>query len=170
MSRMTFGLLALAALAAMPAAAQEAKVGDIVITQAWSRATPKGSPVAAGYLTIRNTGSTADKLIAAETTAAKVTQVHEMSMEGGVMKMRQMTNGLDIPAGKTVELKPGGYHIMLMDLARPLAQGDDYKITLVFEHAGKATVDVKVGGIGDTAPMKSDDMPAMNHDSMHMNH
>ena len=152
MSRMTFGLLALAALAAMPAAAQEAKVGDLVITQAWSRATPKGSPVAAGYLTIRNTGSTADKLIAAETTAAKVTQVHEMSMEGGVMKMRQMTNGLDIPPGKTVELKPGGYHLMILGLKRPLTQGETARIDLNFEHAGKTPVDFKVGGIGDKGP------------------
>jgi copper(I)-binding protein len=99
-----------------------------------------------------------------------VAQVHEMSMDGGVMKMRQLTNGLDIPAGKTVELKPGGYHIMLMELARPLAQGDSYKITLVFERAGRTTIDVKVGGMGDMAPMQSGEASPMNHDAMHMNH
>ena len=170
MLRGTFGALALATLVAFPAMAQEFKAGDLVITQAWSRATPKGSPVGAGYLTIRNAGAVADRLISAETDAAKVAQVHEMSMDGGVMKMRQLTNGLDIPPGKTVELRPGGYHIMLMDLAHPLARGDSYKITLVFERAGKTSVDVKVGGIGDMAPMKADEAPAMNHDAMHMNH
>jgi copper(I)-binding protein len=163
MLRRTFGLLALATLAAFPAAAQEIKAGDLVIAQAWSRATPKGSPVGAGYLTIRNNGAAPDRLVAVETEAAKVAQVHEMSMDGGVMKMRQLTNGLDIPAGKTVELKPGGFHIMLMELARPFAQGDSYKITLVFERAGRTTVDVKVGGMGDMAA-------PMNHDAMHMNH
>jgi copper(I)-binding protein len=143
---------AIATLAAAPVRAQEVKVGDLVITQPWSRATPKGASVAGAWLTVRNTGATPDKLVGGSADFAGAVQVHEMSMDGGVMKMRELAKGLDIPAGATVELKPGGYHLMITGLKSPLTQGQTAKITLNFEHAGKAVVEFKVGGIGDKGP------------------
>ncbi len=166
------GLVAVFFLASPLAHAQEIKAGDLVITQAWSRATPKGSPVGAGYLTIHNNGSTAERLTGGASDAVGDVQVHEMSMDNGVMKMRQLASGLEIPPGATVELKPGGYHLMLMNLKQPLARGDMLKITLDFQRAGKTPVDFKVGGIGDTGPAKSSDMKdmKMDHGDMKMNH
>ena len=141
---------------AAPALAQETKAGDLVISQPWSRATPKGAPVGGGWLVIHNNGSTPDTLLGGAADFAKDVQVHEMSMDNGVMKMRQLEKGLVIPAGGTVELKPGGYHLMILGLKRPLTQGETARINLNFEHAGKTPVDFKVGGIGDKGPMPAD--------------
>jgi periplasmic copper chaperone A len=161
-----FGLVVALLLASPFARAQQIKAGDIVIDAPWSRATPKGSPVGAGYLTIRNTGSTPDKLLGGSSDVAKDVQVHEMSMDGGVMKMRQLTEGLAVPAGGKVELKPGGYHLMLLNLSKQLAKGETLRITLDFEHAGKVPVEFRISGIGDTAPTGS----SMDHGSMNMSH
>ena len=102
--------------------AYDYKVGAIEIDRPWSRAVPKGATVAAGYLTIRNTGTEPDRLIGGSTPVAGKFEVHEMSMDKGVMKMRELKNGLEIPPGATVELKPSSYHIMMKELARPLAK------------------------------------------------
>ena len=139
------------ALAATPALAQQFKAGDLVIEQAWARATPKGATVAAGYLTIRNNGASADKLVGGSADFADSVQIHEMSNAGGVMKMRQ-TDGLDIPAKGSVALKPNGYHLMFQGLKQPLVAGQSVKVTLTFEHAGSAPVELKVGGIGAMKP------------------
>lgn len=161
-----------AALALMiaPVSAQEFKAGDITIVQPWSRATPKGSPVGAGYLVIRNTGATADRLVGGSSDAARDVQVHEMTMDGGVMKMRQLANGLEIPAGGSVELKPGGYHLMLLNLSKQLARGEALKITLTFARAGAVPVEFRIGGIGDAGPEKAGDGMKMDHGGMHANH
>ena len=106
-------------MAAAPACAQEAKAGDLVITQAWSRATPGGAKVAGGYLTIENKGATPDRLVGGSGDFAGKVEIHEMAMEGNVMRMRAIDK-LALPAGKAVDLKPGGYHLMLMDLTGPL--------------------------------------------------
>ncbi len=140
------------ALAATPTLAQTVKLGDLTIDQAWSRATPKGSQVGAGYLTVHNTGTVADRLLDGSSEAADAVQVHEMSMDNGVMKMRRLKDGLAIAPGATVQLKPGADHLMLLGLKRPLAQGDTLKVILVFERAGKTEVAFKVGGIGDQGP------------------
>lgn len=144
--------VAFAALLAAPLRAEEVKAGDLVITQAWSRATPGGAKVAGGYLTIENKGSAADRLIGGAVDVAARVEVHEMSMKDGVMIMRQLDKGLAIEPGKTVKLAPGGYHLMLMDLKSPLKQGDKLPVTLEFEKAGKVKLSLDVQGVGAQAP------------------
>jgi copper(I)-binding protein len=141
-----------AALVAAPARAEEVKAGDLLITQAWSRATPGGAKVGGGYLTIENKGSAPDRLIGGSADVAGKVQVHEMAMNNGVMTMRPLDKGLMIEAGKTVKLAPGGYHLMLLDLKSPLKQGDKLPVTLEFEKAGKVKVSFDVQGMGAQAP------------------
>ena len=147
-------LLALAVVCAESsvAIADEIKAGDLVITEAWSRATPKGAKTGAGYLTIENKGSTPDRLIGGSADVAGKVEIHEMAMSKGVMKMRPVENGLTIDPGKTVKLAPSGYHLMIMDLKAPLKQGDKVPVTLEFEKAGKVTVSFDVGGVGAQGP------------------
>ena len=114
-----------AALQPVIARADDVKAGDLVISQAWSRATPGGAKVGGGYLTIENKGSAPDRLIGGSAGVADKVQVHEMAMNNGVMTMRQLKDGLPIPAGKSVKLAPGGYHIMFTHLAHPLTKGVD---------------------------------------------
>ena len=144
--------LFVATLCAAPARAQEVKAGDLVITQAWTRATPNGAKIGGGYLTIENKGSAPDRLIGGSTDAAGKLEVHEMAMQDGVMKMRPVDNGLTIDPGKTVKLAPGGYHLMMFDLKNPLRQGDAVPVTLKFEKAGEVKVTMAVQGIGAQAP------------------
>ena len=147
-------LVALTLLAAGNSAvlADEVKAGDLVISQAWSRATPGGAKVAGAYLTIENKGSTADRLVSGSADVAGHVEIHEMTMEGGVMKMHALDKGLAIEPGKTVKLAPGGYHVMLEELKGPLKQGDKVPVTLQFEKAGKVTVTLDVQGVGAQAP------------------
>ena len=140
---------------AAPALAEEVKAGDLVITQAWSRATPGGAKVAGGYLTIENKGSAPDRLIGGSADVADKVQVHEMATTNGVMTMRPLDKGLSIGPGKTVKLTPGGYHLMLLDLKSPLKQGDKVPVTLEFEKAGKVKLSLDVQGIGAQAPAGS---------------
>jgi periplasmic copper chaperone A len=139
-------------LAAAPALAEEIKAGDLVITQAWSRATPGGAKIGGGYLTIENKGSTADRLIGGSSDVADKVQVHEMAMNNGVMTMRPLDKGLAIEPGRTVKLAPGGYHLMLLDLKSPLKQGDKVPVTLEFEKAGKVKLSFDVQGVGAQGP------------------
>jgi periplasmic copper chaperone A len=157
------GLLGIALLVApfaAPACAEEVKAGDLVISQAWSRATPGGAKIGGGYLTIENRGSSADRLIGGSADVAGKVEVHEMSMKNGVMTMRPLDNGLTIEAGKTVKLAPGGLHLMLFDLKSPLKQGDRMPVTLEFEKAGKVTVSLDVRSLGAQGPAGADDHPA----------
>jgi copper(I)-binding protein len=135
-----------------PVRAEEVKAGDLVITQAWSRATPGGAKVAGGYLTIENKGSAPDRLIGGSADVAAKVQVHEMATSNGVMTMRQLDGGLTIEPGKTVKLAPGGYHLMMLDLKSPLRQGDKLPVTLEFEKAGKVQVSFDVQGVGAPGP------------------
>src|SRR3979490_1563756 len=137
---------------AAPALAEEVKAGDLVITQAWSRATPGGAKIGGGYLTIENKGPVADRLIGGSGDVAGKVEVHEMAMTNGVMTMRPLDKGLTIEPGKTVKLAPGGYHLMLFDLKSPLKQGDKVPLTLEFERAGKVKLSLDVQGIGAQAP------------------
>lgn len=133
---------------ASAAFAHDYKLGPLVIDHPWSRATPKGANVAGGYLKITNTGPTPDRLIGGTVEAAKRFEIHEMSITGGVMRMRELKDGLEIPAGKTVELKPSSYHVMMMDLSKPFSKGDRVKATLTFEKAGKIAIEFAVEAIG----------------------
>jgi copper(I)-binding protein len=160
-----------ATLLAAPARAQEVKAGDLVITQAWSRATPGGAKVAGGYLTIENKGAAADRLIGGSVDVAARVEVHEMAMNNGVMTMRQLEGGLAIEPGKTVKLAPGGYHLMMQELKGSLKQGDKLPVTLQFEKAGKVQVTFDIQGVGaqapgGAAPMEMKKMP--DHSGMKM--
>ncbi|HLJ00207.1 MAG TPA: copper chaperone PCu(A)C, partial [Bradyrhizobium sp.] len=137
----------LTVLIVAPVRAEEIKAGDLVISQAWSRATPGGARVGGGYLTIKNEGSAADRLIGGSAEVAAKVQVHEMSMNNGVMTMRPLDKGLVIEPGKTVKLAPGGYHLMIMDLKSPFKQGDKVPVTLEFEKAGKIALSLDVQGV-----------------------
>ena len=135
-----------------PLRAGDVKAGDLVITQAWSRATPGGAKVAGGFLNIENKGAVADRLIGGSADVAGKFEVHEMAVKDGVMTMRPLDKGLVIEPGKTVKLAPGGYHLMLMDLKGALKQGDKVPVTLEFEKAGKVKVSLDVQGVGAQAP------------------
>ncbi len=133
-------------------AAPAVTIGAIEITGAFTRATLPNAPVAGGFLTLTNTGAEDDRLVDVETTIAREGQIHEMAMEGDVMKMRQLPDGLLIPAGETVTLEPGGFHLMLMGLNAAIAEGDAVPVTLVFEKAGRVTVDLIAGATAAGAP------------------
>jgi copper(I)-binding protein len=122
------------------------------VEQVWSRATPNGASVGAGYLRLTNTGSTPDKLIGGTSEIANRIEVHEMAMDNGVMKMRALSEGLTIKPGESVELKPGGYHLMIMGLKQPLKEGASFSATLTFEKAGNVPVSFGVVGMGAPAP------------------
>ncbi|HWK95947.1 MAG TPA: copper chaperone PCu(A)C [Pseudolabrys sp.] len=141
---------ALAVTLAIPALAADYTAGSLKISAPWARATPKGAQVGGGYMTITNNGSTPDRLISGASGISSSFEVHEMSMDGGVMKMRMLKDGLEIKPGETVTLKPGGYHIMFMGLKDQLKQGDTFKATLQFEKAGKVEVEYKIEGIAAT--------------------
>jgi len=159
MKQIIHGLFSVAVLATLfttPSRAEEVKAGDLVITQAWSRATPGGARVGGGYLTIENRGSVPDRLIGGSAAVADKIQVHEMATNNGVMTMRPLDKGLVIEPGKTVKLAPGGYHLMLLDLKSPLKQGDKLPVTLEFERAGKVSLSLDVQGIGAQGPAGAD--------------
>ncbi len=143
--------LALAALAltlAGTASSHEYKAGPLTIGHPWSRATPAGAKVGGGYLSIKNTGSTPDRLLGVSAPFAGRGEIHEMAVTDGVMTMRPLEQGVEIAPGATVEFKPGGYHIMFMELKQPLTQGERPKGTLTFEKAGTVEVEFAVEAIG----------------------
>ena len=140
---------AFALLAHCPLAqAQQPAPATMEIAQPWSRATPAAAPVGAGYLALTNRGAEPDRLIGGTTEVAARIEVHEMSMDNGVMKMRELPDGLEVKPGQTVEMKPGGHHLMLVGLKRSLKEGERFKAQLVFARGGKAEVEFAVQGMG----------------------
>jgi copper(I)-binding protein len=133
---------------APPVDAAEVKAGTLVIDSPWTRATPGGAKVAGGYMTISNTGAAHDRLIGGSFPRATRFEVHEMRMDGSVMRMRPLPNGLEIKPHQAVKLAPGGYHLMFMGLKQPLKQGEKIKGQLVFEKAGTVDVEYVVEAIG----------------------
>ena len=128
-------------------AAQDApayKVGNLTISAPWSRETPNAARVAAGYLRITNAGPQSDRLIGGSVPFAARVEVHEMTMADGVMRMRELASGLDIKPGETVVLKPGGLHLMFMDLNSPLKAGSAHKAQLQFQRAGAVEIEFQV--------------------------
>jgi periplasmic copper chaperone A len=153
MMRITCFLLAIAlALAGGVAVAEDYSVGTIQIGNPWTRATPKGSTVAGAYMTITNKGSAPDRLLGGSSAVADRFEVHSMVMDGGVAKMRPVDGGLEIKPGETVELKPGGLHVMLTGLKQPLDKGQKVKATLEFAKAGKVEVEYTVEALGAASP------------------
>jgi periplasmic copper chaperone A len=136
-------LLLLLALVATPAMSQ------ITIADAWTRATAPGAKVGAGYMVIRNASKAADKLVAASSPAAQKVETHVTVKDGDIFRMREV-KGYDISAGGAFELKPGGAHLMLVNLKAPLKEGDKVPLTLRFERAGEVRTELRVGRLTDT--------------------
>src|SRR5471032_2566531 len=145
-------MLMTASLAATPSLAHDYKIGSIEIVQPWSRATPSTAPSASGFLTLTNKGNAPDRLIDIETSAAKQAEIHEMKMDGAVMRMRELENGVVLQPGQTIELKPGGYHVMFMGLKAPFVKDQKVPATLVFEKAGRIDIEFQVDALGATQP------------------
>jgi periplasmic copper chaperone A len=151
-------LASLMVLAVSTANARDYKAGSLDIADPWSRATPKGATVGAGYMKITNTGTTPDRLISGSADVAPTFEVHEMTMDNGVAKMRPIKGGLEIKPGETIELKPGSFHVMFVGLKKPLTAGDHIKAALVFEKAGTVNVEYDVRAMGAEP---GNDMPGM---------
>ena len=136
-------LAATLAAASIGAAAHDFKAGPIRIDHPYARATVPGQPNGGGFLKLSNEGPTADRLVAATSARAGSIELHTMRMEGDVMRMRQV-DAIELPAGGSVELKPGGMHLMFIGLKAPLRNGDTFPMTLRFEKAGEVVVTVNV--------------------------
>lgn len=142
MTRLILALAAALTIAA-PAAAHQYKAGDLAIGHPWSRPAAAGMN-GAGYLTVTNTGAKPDVLLKVETAAAERVEIHQGSMAGGVMKMKDLPNGMPIPAGGTATFAPGGNHLMMVRLKQALKNGDKVPATLVFKNAGRVAVEFAV--------------------------
>ena len=147
-----FMAAAAAGLLALAANAHDVKLGAITVEHPYARATAAGQPTGGGFMQIDNAGP-ADRLMSARATVSGTVELHEMKMEGDVMRMRQV-DGIALPAGKSVALKPGGYHVMFIGLKAPLKAGDSFPMTLKFEKAGEVTVEMKVEAPGAMDGMK----------------
>lgn len=143
-SRLIASSILAATLISAPAFAEmkmaSGEIGSLTLTEGWLKAMIPGAKVAGGYVTIANSGAEADRLIAVKTGFAKKNEIHEMAMNNDVMTMRPLENGLNIPAGETVILKPGSFHLMFMDVTDPVEAGEENEVTLVFEKAGELTL------------------------------
>ena len=139
-------------LAAILASATGAAANELSVSSAFARAS--ATPVAksaVAYVSIRNAGSQADRLIAISTPSARSAELHTTIMAGGIMKM-EPAGVVELPAGSQLEMQPGGLHIMIMGLAAPLKQGESIEMTLGFEKAGDMKVTVPIGSVAATSP------------------
>ena len=149
-------MLAVAVLAALiaigapgsPVVAGDVTIGTIKISNPWTRVTPPAAKVAGGFLTLTNTGAASDRLLGGSATVSGRLEVHEMSLDGGIMRMRELSQGLEIKPGETVALKPGSFHLMFLDLKAPVTATTTVKGTLVFEKAGTVEIEYKVEPLG----------------------
>jgi copper(I)-binding protein len=147
----SFAFISAFAMMTAPLHAHEFKAGDLTIDHPWTRATPANAPTAGGYAKITNHGTEPDRLTGGTIEGAKTFEVHEMSMDNNVMKMRQLETGLEIKPGETVELKPGSYHFMMIGLDKRFEEGTKIKGTLTFKKAGTVPVEFKVEKAGTKA-------------------
>ena len=167
------GIAALFALSSLQLLANQAhaadyKVGSIQISQPWARATPKGASAGAAYMTVSNTGTAAQRLTCVSSDVAAECQIHEMTMDGGVMKMRPVQGGLEVKPGETLMLKPGGFHVMLVGLKGPLQAGKSLDATFRVEGGDAVQVEFPVAAIGAPAPgtAQGGQMNMPGHDMM----
>ncbi len=138
-------------LGAIVALSHQVLASDVMVIGAFARASAVSTATSGVvYMTLTNHGATADKLVSITTLVASMAMLHESKEDGGVATMLDMA-GLDIPAGSSIEMKPGGIHIMLMGLKAPLKKGDTLKLVLSFEHAGNVDVEAKIGGVAQTS-------------------
>jgi periplasmic copper chaperone A len=145
-----FAMMAILTAVAPAALAQAGGTSSIAVEQPWARATPAGAMTGAIYMTLANKTKEADRLTAASSDVATKVQIHEMAVVNGIMKMRQLVDGLAIPAGGSVTLKPGGYHVMLIGLKKQLIAGQTLPLTLTFAKAGDISITVPIQAIGAT--------------------
>ena len=139
--------LCLMATTISPALCQDVRVGDLIIHDARIRATPPEAPVAGGYLTIINLGSEVDRLIDVSAPFAAKTEIHEMKVENNIMRMRRIEGGIEIPADGSATLKPGGRHIMFIQLKEQLMHGEQKLVSFFFERNGRISIQVSVQDI-----------------------
>ena len=132
--------------------AHEFSAGDLRIAHPWTRPTVPGAPVAAGYFEVTNTGKTADRLVSAASPNATRVELHQSAMDGGVMRMKALPEGVEIPPGGTVRLAPGGLHLMLMGPNKAFLEGDRIPLTLTFARAGKVAVQLAAESRPSSAP------------------
>ncbi len=125
-------------------------LAQVEVENPWSRATAPGAKVAAGYMVLRNKSALPDRLVGASTPASRKVETHVTERDGEIMRMREV-RGYEIPAGGTFELKPGGPHLMFVDVRQPFREGESFPVTLRFERAGEKKVDFRVGR-GASAP------------------
>lgn len=125
-------------------------LAQVQIEKPWARATPPGASVAGGYMVIRNAGAAGDRLLSASSPASAKVELHVHINDNGVMKMREVP-GYDVPAKGRFELKPGGAHLMFIDLKKPFAEGDKVPVKLRFEKAGEVSAEFRVGRLGGSA-------------------
>ncbi|WEK51323.1 MAG: copper uptake system-associated protein [Candidatus Kaistia colombiensis] len=156
-------LAAVVLLAAPSAFAHDYKAGDIEIGHPWTRATPPSARVGGGYLTLTNHGQTADRLVGGSSPASGRVEIHTMEVTDGVMKMRELADGLALPPGETVKLEPGGFHLMLIDLKAPISESAKIPVTLRFEHAGAVDVELAAGALGAPAMQHGDHAAQHGH-------
>ncbi|WP_246522535.1 copper chaperone PCu(A)C [Neoroseomonas terrae] len=145
-TRRTLMIAVAAIAAAMPAAAHDYTAGDIAIGHPWTRAAGANGN-GAGFMRLQNRGSQPDRLLSATTAAARTVELHSMVRDGDVMRMRPVQD-IPIPAGGSVELAPGGFHIMMLGLTAPVNQGSRVPLTLRFERGGEVTVELAVEAAG----------------------
>ncbi len=134
------------------AGSEPVKLGDLTIETPWTRATPGQAKAGGGFLKVTNHGPEADRLVSASSPRAGMTEIHEMAVKDGIMTMREMEGGLEVPAGETLELKPGGYHVMFMKLKAPFVEGETVPVTLTFEKAGSVDITMPVSKAGSKMP------------------
>lgn len=152
------------AVAVLPAQAHDYKLGSLRIEHPWTRATPPGAPTGGAFLTIENEGNEPDTLTGAASPIADRVELHTMSMDGGVMKMRQIKGGIEIAPGETVALAPGGNHVMMIGLKSQIVMGEKVPLTLTFEKAGSIDVELAVTPPGAPGPKAGgDDMKGHGH-------
>jgi len=151
-------IAAFALFSPMLAVAHEYEVGSITVAHPWARATPGGATIGAAYVEIKAKDGAGDTLVSASSPAAGRVEIHTHTMDGGVMKMRQIEK-LVIPAGGSAVMKPSGDHIMLFDLKAPLKEGETLPLTLVFDKAGEVNVEATVEPVGATGPHGMDHQP-----------
>lgn len=172
MKRLLLNTLVCLSLSSTALSAHEYKLGELTIDHPYTRTTPPMAPVGGGFMTITNHGEESATLIGGTAEFAEVVEIHEMEMADNVMKMRRLEKGLEIPAGETVELKPGGYHLMFIKLSEQMKEDDRHKATLKFAKAGEIEVKFVVKDISkmmenmDDKAMKHGDMDHSKHGKM----
>ena len=146
-----------------PATAGDIAVKNMIIEKPWARATPKGAKVGAGYLSLINIAAAAARLVSVTSDVSDRVEIHTMTITDGVMRMRKLSDGLEIRARSTVDLKPGGFHLMFVGLKQPLQKEQSFNVTMTFEKAGKVDVLFRTTGIGGASPYPGDSGEAAAH-------